>query len=1444
MRRDMYNPGDDGSKGSAAKITVDIGSGLVTNESGGTDTFTVALDLAPTADVTFPLASGDTGEVTVSPSGITFTTANWSTPRVVTVQGVPDGVADGHMPVAVLIGAASSADPNWSGFDPADVTVYNIDEDSASTPGVTVSVSGTLLLSEIGTSGSFAVVLNSQPTAGVSIPVTVSDGTEATITSPFGGTSGTLVFTSMDWNTPQVVLVTGVNDFTADGNYAGTVYVGAASSADPLYFGYEPPDVSFTTVDDDAAGVTVSADPTVYVSESFSTGSFTVVLNSQPTGDVVMTVAVSDATEGVLVAPASGTLTFSPAAWDVPQTVTVKGVNDSEADGTVSYPVYVTMNAAATLDGAYDFIDPSDVNFATIDNDAAGVTVSAVTSALVSESGTDSSFTIVLNSQPTGGVTINISVPDTSEGTITAPVPGGSSQLLTFTPLNWSAAQTVTVAGVNDVVADGNVGFNVIIGPTASSDSDYSGTFNPPDIVLTNVDDDKAGVTVTAGTTMVTESGTTASFAVVLNSQPTANVSLSFSIDDATEGVFLAPFAGTAGSVTFTSSDWSTAKTVTLCGVNDGVSDGHQSFRVNFGATSSGDSKYGGTFTPPSIFFTCIDDMGGALVPGVAVLALDDPLVVSESGASASFQVVLTAPPIAAVDIPVSVGDTSEGLITSPAWGAAGTITFTPFNWNIPYKVTVTGQDDASADGSQDFWLILGTTSCPPDPPYHGLPVQDVQCRCIDDDGVPGVTVIAGPEVYVSESGTSASFKVVLNTAPSDVVVIDAAVDDPSEGVLVAPVSGTLTFNPSNWDIPQTVTVQGVDDQHFDGNTGFYAVLGMNTPGTLDGSYDPINPDDVYFVNIDDDAAGVTVSTGSYYMVSEGGTYCAFEVILNSKPSSDVGILVSIDDPSEGGLITPASGSLIFTAANWDIPQTVAAGGMDDPVADGNQTFTVVLGATSSADLAYNGTFDPDDVSFLNVDDDTPGITVNIGDGLITKEDPVTPLSDTFTVVLNSQPKTGETVTIGPIASSNVAEVVVMPGSLIFDSANWNIPKTVIVQGVDDLLWDNEQYVTIDLGTSTSGDPLYNGIAPADAAVTNIDDDAQPSVIILSTPSGFITTENGAAARIQVVLSNKPTANVVLSGIASADPGEGTVSPASLTFTPAAWDCPQTVTVTPVNDGFVDGDVVYFVGFGVTASADWTWSGVQGGSRAVTNMDFVTMCGVNPYTRSVPTPTAFTSISGGGSTDLTATFRSVEPATYFDYDEGYSFAPLGFTFYYMGMPFNDLKVYSNGFAAFNSYINIINNFSNDYLYTTGSIANEYINILAPWWDDFELMPGTDNPPSTGRVWYRTTGSAPNRVFTLEWNAMRVAMPTTSDDTFTFQLRLFESTNVIEFHYGPKSNADSTTNQTSASCGIKDGIGGDNHFIEARTGVIDNSPTIGDWTIAQFPALNTIYRFTP
>src|SRR5690606_37819865 len=110
-------------------ITVSPGV-LVTYESGGADTYTIALHSQPVADVTITITSSDTTEAVVSPGVLTFAPAHWDTPRTVTVTGVDDFVFDGPQPFQILFDVAS-ADPGYEGIVLPIKVGTNLDDDAS-----------------------------------------------------------------------------------------------------------------------------------------------------------------------------------------------------------------------------------------------------------------------------------------------------------------------------------------------------------------------------------------------------------------------------------------------------------------------------------------------------------------------------------------------------------------------------------------------------------------------------------------------------------------------------------------------------------------------------------------------------------------------------------------------------------------------------------------------------------------------------------------------------------------------------------------------------------------------------------------------------------------------------------------------------------------------------------------------------------------------------------------------------------------------------------------------------------------------------------------------------------------------------------------------------------------------------------------------------------------
>ncbi len=118
--------------------------------------------------------------------------------------------------------------------------------------------------------------------------------------------------------------------------------------------------------------------------------------------------------------------------------------------------------------------------------------------------------------------------------------------------------------------------------------------------------------------------------------------------------------------------------------------------------------------------------------------------------------------------------------------------------------------------------------------------------------------------------------------------------------------------------------------------------------------------------------------------------------------------------------------------------------------------------------------------------------------------------------------------------------------------------------------------------------------------MTNTDDDV--AGVTVNPTSGLTTTEAGGTATFTVVLTSQPTANVTV-GLSSSDLTEGTVAPASVTFTAVNWNVAQTVTVTGVDDALVDGNIAYTILTSAAVSTDPAYSGLNPSDVSATNID-------------------------------------------------------------------------------------------------------------------------------------------------------------------------------------------------------------------------------------------------
>jgi|GEM_PF-918777 len=181
--------------------------------------------------------------------------------------------------------------------------------------------------------------------------------------------------------------------------------------------------------------------------------------------------------------------------------ITVNPAPDGVTEFTRSYPrnSTVTLTAPAaygtvpfrrwTLDGADQPAGQTSLVVSMATNRTAvavyvgpGIVVQPTAGLKTTEAGGTAQFTVALATQPTANVTIGLSSSDPTEGTV-------SPASLTFTPANWSQAQTVTITGVDDAETDGNVDYTILTAPAVSADPAYNG-LNAPDVSVTNEDND------------------------------------------------------------------------------------------------------------------------------------------------------------------------------------------------------------------------------------------------------------------------------------------------------------------------------------------------------------------------------------------------------------------------------------------------------------------------------------------------------------------------------------------------------------------------------------------------------------------------------------------------------------------------------------------------------------------------------------------------------------------------------------------------------------------------------------------------------------------------------------------------------------------------------------------------------------------------------------------
>ena len=517
--------------------------------------------------------------------------------------------------------------------------------------------------------------------------------------------------------------------------------------------------------------------------------------------------------------------------------IQVRGDTDVEADETVIATLSIsTARSDVTL-------GTSTHTHTILDDDTVAlpeVTIAAGSSS-VTEGG-DASFTVTASPSPASALTVNLTVGQS--GNFASSGSTGSSKTVSV-PTSGSA--TYPVSTVNDNTDEDNGSVTV----TVNTGTGYTvGSSNSSATVTVN-DNDTAGVTVSQSARTVAENGGTATYTVGLDTRPAGQVIITVTAGGA---AFVDGPGGTAkpkakDTLTFTTSNWSTAQTVTITGQNDNiVNTGGERTRTITHTIEAGHGdgrKYRPvaltTFSIPSVTVTVTDDDTPSTPEANFGASASSA---AEGGGTQNVAVNLSPAPSANVTVNYTLsGNATRGTdyTISGVSSNSGTITVgTSGTASIPVAIT----DDSVVEGNETVILTLGSGTG-----YDVGTTRSTHTLTITDNdratATPELTITGGSAVT---EGGDASFVISSNPAPSSSITVAYTVSQ--SGAFVA--SGQLGGKTRSVSSASTTVAISTEDDNLDEANGSVTVTLDNGNGYTVGNSNSAT----VTVNDDDDAGG------------------------------------------------------------------------------------------------------------------------------------------------------------------------------------------------------------------------------------------------------------------------------------------------------------------------------------------------------------------------------------------------------------------------------------------------------------------------------------------------------------------------------------------------------------------------------------------------------------
>ena len=1054
--------------------------------------------------VTVPLTATEQDGATTAdysdvPASLTFNSGD--TKKEFTFGAEADEVDDDGESVKLAFGTLPAG---VTAGDTAESTVSITDDDD---PGVKVSFGAASYTVAEGGSVTVTVELSADPEREVVIPLTTTEQDGATgadysnvpesVTFESGDTSKTFTFEATDDTVDDDgesvklgfgAMPTGVTVDT-------TIPDGETQARDTAT-------VSITD-DDKPASVTINFDKDSYTVAEGGTVTVKVTLSDDPEMTVTVPLTATEQ-DGATTADYSGvpaSLTFN--SGDTEKEFTFGAEADEVDDDGES--VKLTFG---TLPDGVAAGDTAESTVAITDDDAAGVTI--IPTMFTVLAGESNQYTVVLDSKPTGPVTVTVSGHSGTDLSV-------NPSTLTFSAENWDMARTVAVTAIENATAASVTLEHAVSGrgyaEVTADDVTVTVVVAPGEL---NV---QVGVTASQQGLTVQEGGSN-TYSVVLSAPPANDVTVATDLPSGTD-LSIDP---SDAELTFTPQNWHMAQTVTVKAAED--DDATADELVIISHTVSG----GGYDNAPafSVAVTIMENDTAGVTVSESSLTIDE-------GGDGTYTVKLKTEPTG--EVTVTVNDPSNTDVTAEP----ESLTFTTETWNNAQPVTVSAKEDDD-DTADEAATVTHTVS---GADYEDVTAADVEVTVIDNDD-PQVTVSFGASSYTAAEGGTVEVTITLSADPEREVVIPLTTTNEggATGSDYSGVPESVTFE--SGDTSKTFTFEATDDALDDDGESVTLGFGAMPDGVTAGD----TAESTVSITDDDKPASVTINFDKDgYTVAEGGTVTV-KVTLSDDP--EMTVTVPLTATEQGGATTadysdvPAS----LTFNSGDTEKEFTFGAEADEVDDDGESVKLAFGTLPAGVTAG----DTAESTVSITDDDDPGVKVSFGAASYTVAEGG---SVTVTVELSADPEREVVIPLTTTEQDGAtgADYSNVPESVTFESGDTS--KTFTFEATDDTVDDDGESVKLGFGAMPTGVTVDTTIPDGetqarDTATVSITDDDKPASVTINFDKDSYTVAEGGTVTVKVTLSDDPEMTVTVPLTATEQDGATTADysgvPASLTF--------------------------------------------------------------------------------------------------------------------------------------------------------------------------------------------------------------------------------------------------------------------------------------------------------